>query len=74
MVWVNMFAYDHNLPQDQIGEKTFYRVSYLHKVVHYNLKTEFWWKMLKFKKFNFYIIWSIYINNKYAIFRNSNPN
>ena len=21
MVWVNMFAYDHNLLQDQIGEK-----------------------------------------------------
>ena len=29
MVWVNMFACDHNVPQDQIGEKKYFRVSYL---------------------------------------------
>ena len=31
MVWVNIFAYDHNLPQDQIGEKKLFRVSFLIK-------------------------------------------
>ena len=31
-------------------------------------------KSVEFQNFHFYIIWSIYINDKYAIFRNSYPN
>ena len=29
MVWVNMFAYVHNMPQGQTGEKIFFSVEYI---------------------------------------------
>ena len=35
MVWVNMFAYDHNLPQNQMGDQKLFRISYhLNNTIH----------------------------------------